>query len=136
MNGIAQAASHFRDGSLFNETHSTIDELDFEFDYLLINTAAYRRALKSHLRQSNTSSSSTPDIQRQPVRTDGGINSLAGILEETEDLIDLSSVSKFPLTDSLSKQVALTPGQSQLEELVELSKHQFTLSRSKRHCKF
>ena len=135
MNGIAQAASHFRDGSLFNETHSTIDELDFEFDYLLINTAAYRRALKSHLRQSNTSSSSTPDIQRKPVPTNGGINP-AGILEETEDLIDLSSVANFPLTDSLSKQVALTPGQSQLEELVELSKHQFTLSRSKRHCKF
>jgi hypothetical protein len=136
MNGIAQAASHFRDGSLFNETHSTIDELDFEFDYLLINTAAYRRALISHLRQSKTRSSSPPGIQREPVRTDGGINNPAGILEETEDLIDLSSVSNFPLTDSLSKQVALTPGQSQLEELVELSKHQFTLSSGKRHCKF
>ena len=136
MNGIAQAASHFRDGSLFNETHSTIDELDFEFDYLLINTAAYRRALKSHLRQSNARSSSPPDIQRKPVPTNGGINNPAGILEETEDLIDLSSVANFPLTDSLSKQVALTPGQSQLEELVELSKHQFTLSSGKRHCTF
>lgn len=136
MNGIAQAASHFRDGSLFNETHSTINELDFEFDYLLINTTAYRQALKSHLRQSNTSSSSTPDIQRKPVPTNGGINNPAGILEETKDLIDLSSVVNFPLTDSLSKQVALTPRQSQLEELVELSEHQSTLSSSKRHCKF
>jgi hypothetical protein len=50
MEGIAQAASHFRDGSLFNDNGSTIDEVDFEFGNLLVNAAIYHLALQSHLR--------------------------------------------------------------------------------------
>ena len=51
MEGIAQAASHFRDGSLFNDAGSTIGQVNFEFDGFLINTAVYRRAFQLYLRQ-------------------------------------------------------------------------------------
>jgi ankyrin repeat protein len=57
MEGIARAASQFREGSLYNDAGSTMDGREFQFDDLVINSAAYRRVFASQVRRSNASSS-------------------------------------------------------------------------------
>jgi ankyrin repeat protein len=57
MEGIARAASQFREGSLYNDAGSTIDGTEFQFDDLVINSAAYRRVFASQVRRLNASPS-------------------------------------------------------------------------------
>jgi hypothetical protein len=106
MEGIAQAASYFRDGSLFGDNGSTIDEVDFEFDTLLVNTATYRRAMRSNLRRPSSQSFPRPEVQQQlPIEP-----KVAGIVSTVEeDLIDLSSEHDIPLATSLPQESPLTP---------------------------
>jgi hypothetical protein len=106
MERIAQAASHFRDGSLFNNTGSTIDEVDFDFDTLLVNTAIYRRAMKSHLRQSSSQNFPRPEVQQQLLIGPKPAGITVSAVEE--DLIDLSSERDLPLATSLPQGSPLT----------------------------
>jgi len=62
MEGIAKAASHFRDGSLFDDSGSTIGQVDFEFDTLLVNTAVYRRAFQQYMAKARNAHRQQPAI--------------------------------------------------------------------------
>ena len=103
---VAQAASHFRDGSLFSDNGSTIDEVDFEFDTLLVNTATYRRAMRSNLRQSSSQSFPRPEVQQQ-LPIESKVPDTVSAVEE--DLIDLSSEHDIPFATSLLQESLLSP---------------------------
>jgi len=102
MEGIAKAASHFRDGSFFDDSGSTIGQVDFEFDSLLINTAVYRHAFQQYIERSSCLGPEDRTLNEagEISQNDGGRpmvepQATQAILTETHSSIHVFNLSAF-----------------------------------------